>query len=226
MSRARKDILYNNCLAHITFKCHNSEFYFHSDAVKDEIIKIVAKYKKKYRIPIYDWVFMFSHRYYLVYVEDVERLSAFMKAANCQIAKFINEVFNKTVQAIQDRYRSPIIENETYVINTIGYIWLNPVRAGMVKIEDAHEYGYCSLFYRYRGLRDPIADPYDSLRENIGVDIPATHSEQRFARDHLNALISRELSDFCPEIMEHIHSVGTPEFIRQRHTWRSSVGPP
>ena len=47
MSRARKDILYNNCLAHITFKCHNSEFYFHSDAVKDEIIKIVAKYKKK-----------------------------------------------------------------------------------------------------------------------------------------------------------------------------------
>ena len=61
MSRARKDILYDNCLAHITFKCHNSEFYFHSDLMKEEIIKIVARNKKRYRIPIYDFVFMSNH---------------------------------------------------------------------------------------------------------------------------------------------------------------------
>ena len=226
MSRARRDILYNDCMAHVTFKCHNSEFYFHSDAVKDEIIKIVAKCKKQYRIPIYDWVFMSNHLHYLVYVEEVERFSDFMRSANSQIAKFINQVFQKTGSAIQDRYRSPVIEDEAYAINTVGYIWLNPVRANMLKIEDAHEYRYCSLFYRYRGLKDPISDPYKSLEENTGIDFPCGKSEQRFVRDHLNGLISRELSDFCPEIMEHLHSVGSPEFVGRRNTWKSSAGPP
>ena len=52
MSRARKDIIYDNCLAHVTFKCHNSEYYFQSEAVKASIVKIVAKNKKRYKIPI------------------------------------------------------------------------------------------------------------------------------------------------------------------------------
>ena len=73
MSRARKDIIYDNCLAHVTFKCHNSEYYFRSEAVKASIVKIVAKNKKRYKIPIYDYVFMSNHPHFLIYIEDVER---------------------------------------------------------------------------------------------------------------------------------------------------------
>lgn len=226
MSRARKNILYDQCLAHITFKCHNSEFYFHSDAVKDAIIEIVAKNKKRYRIPIYDYVFMSSHPHFLIYIDEVDRFSNFMRQMNREIAELVNSIFSKTGQAIQDRYRSPVIENEAYAINTVGYIWLNPVRANMLKIEDAHEYKHCSLFYRYRGLKDPICDPYEELKENTGIDLTLGKSEQRFARDHLNSLISRELSDFCPEIMEHVHSLGSPEFIKRRVGFRSGSGPP
>ena len=226
MARARKDIIYNHCLAHVTFKCHNSEFYFHSDAVKDAITKIVVRNKKRYKIPIYDYVFMSSHPHFLIYIEDVDRFSNFMRQMNREIAELVNSIFNKTGQAIQDRYRSPVIENEAYAINTVGYIWLNPVRANMLKIEDAHEYRHCSLFYRYRGLDDPICDAYSELKENTGIDLTLGKSEQRFARDHLNSLISRELSDFCPEIMEHLHSLGSPEFIQRRVSFRSAIGPP
>ena len=194
--------------------------------MKEEILKIVAKNKKRYRIAIYDFVFMSNHPHFLVFVEEVQRFSSFMRQTNCEIARIINKTFKKTGQAIQDRYRSPVIENETYAINTVGYIWLNPVRAKMLKIEDAHEYRYCSLFYRYRGLSDPICDSYESLKDNTGIDLTAGKSEQRFARDHLNGLIGREMSDFCPEIMEHVHSLGSTEFVERRISWKSSSGPP
>ena len=226
MSRARKDIIYDNCLAHVTFKCHNSEYYFRSEAVKASIVKIVAKNKKRYKIPIYDYVFMSNHPHFLIYIEDVERFTNFMRQMNREIAELVNSVFCKTGQAIQDRYRSPVIENETYVINTVGYIWLNPVRARMLSLEDAHEYKFCSLFYRYRGLPDPICDSYDSLKENTGIDLTLGRSEQRFVRDHLNSLISMELSDFCPEVMEHVHSIGAPEFVKVRVSFRASSDPP
>ena len=149
-----------------------------------------------------------------------------MRQMNREIAELVNSVFCKTGQAIQDRYRSPVIENETYVINTVGYIWLNPVRARMLSLEDAHEYKFCSLFYRYRGLPDPICDAYDSLKENTGIDLTLGRSEQRFVRDHLNSLISMELSDFCPEVMEHVHSIGAPEFVKVRVSFRASSDPP
>ena len=184
------------------------------------------KNKKRYGITIYDYVFMSNHPHFLIYIEDVERFSNFMRQMNREIAELVNSAFNKTGQAIQDRYRSPVIENEAYAINTVGYIWLNPVRAKMLSIEDAHEYKYSSLFCRYRGLSDPICDSYDSLKEKTGIDLTLGKSEQRFVRDHLNRLISRELSDFCGEIMEHVHSVGSPEFIKKRISFSGSRGPP
>ena len=64
------------------------------------------------------------------------------------------------------------------------------------------------------------------MKENTGIDLTLGKSEQRFARDHLNSLISRELSDFCPEIMEHLHSLGSPEFIQRRVSFRGAIGPP
>ncbi len=216
MSRARKDILTENCLAHVTYKCHNGSFYFKETAVKEAIAGIIARYKAMYGIPIFEWIFMDSHPHLIVFIQDVDRFSNFMRQTNRAIAELVNSRLNQTGQVIQDRYRSPLIQNRVYCMNTVSYIWLNPVRAGMISIEKAHEYRYCSLFYRYRGLQDPISDSYSLLRELTGMDMTGGNSEQRFAADHLNSLISRELSDLCLEIFEHLHSIGTPEFVGGR----------
>lgn len=228
MGRARRDILYDGCLAHVTFKCHNSSFYFKEDAIKQKLIAIVAKHKKKYGVQIFDWVFMSTHPHFLVYVKNVDVFSNFMRQTNRDIAELINGHFNKTGQVIQDRYRSPVIENEVYTLNTIDYIWLNPVRAGITSIEKACDYRFSSLFYRHRGLKDPIADSYEKLQELSGVNVTEGQSEQRFTRDHLNALISKELSHLGCDVMEHLHSLGGLEYVLQRKSfrWSNSTAPP
>mgnify|MGYP000412029766 CR=1 FL=1 len=40
MGRARKDIITEPSLVHITFRCHNREFYLDSDKIKYQIYKI------------------------------------------------------------------------------------------------------------------------------------------------------------------------------------------
>ncbi len=146
-----------------------------------------------------------------------------MRQTNREIAELINERLNKTGQVIQDRYRSPVIENEIYAINTVSYIWLNPARAKMVPIKRAHEYKYSSLYYKYRGLPDPISDPYSLLKELTGIDFTGPASVQKFAKDHLNALIGQELSHLCHEMLEHQHSIGSQEFIGSRRRIQNKI---
>lgn len=229
MARARQNILIDGYLAHITYKCHNSSFYFKQNEIKDKIIKIIQRYKRKYDIPILEWIIMSNHCHFIAYINDIDSFSNFMRQTNRGIAELINKTLNKTGQVIQDRYRSPIIENEVYCLNTIGYIWLNPVRAGITLISKAYNYTHCSLYYRYRGIIDPISDSYTLFKELNGFDITNKKTSQRFARELINPLIGRELSDLCYENMEHLHSIGSPDFIENRRNFRkafATTGPP
>ena len=65
---------------------------------------------------------MSNHAHLLIYTPERDILSRFMHSTNLAIAKAINKEFNKRGQAIEDRYKSPVIESEAYALNTIGYI--------------------------------------------------------------------------------------------------------
>ena len=109
MGRARQDIVNNNSLLHVTFRCHNKEFYRHSHIMKTLVYKILLKYRKRFDIQILEWCLMSNRGHLLIYTPERDILSRFMHSTNLAIAKAINKEFTKRGQAIEDRYKSPVI---------------------------------------------------------------------------------------------------------------------
>ncbi len=65
----------------------------------------------------------------------------------------------------QDRYKSIIISNDSYLLACGGYVELNPVRAGMV--ENPKEYSWSSYGVYAYGKDDGVTDK-NSLYEELG----------------------------------------------------------
>ena len=219
MGRARQDIVTGKSLLHVTFRCHNREFYFDSNEVKSLVYKILLKYKKKHDLHIFDWVIMSNHVHLLVYAPSRDVLSRYMHSCNLAIAKTINKIFNKRGQAIEDRFRSPVIECQEYALNTVGYIWLNPLRAGMVDRNTIRSYRYSSLYFKLRGLRDRLVSSYEVLERLLGFDVLQGAKIQEFALRFLASLLEREFVDDSILVFEGLHSIGSENF-RMRRRWR------
>lgn len=219
MGIPRKQIIQDKALTHVTFRAHNREFYFQDSFIKDSILKIIKKYKLTYGIKIFDWVLLSNHAHFTIFTPNAKVLGDFMRASNKAIANLVNKVFRKSGQAIQDRYKSPVIEDIQYAVKVIGYIWLNPVRAGMIDIRHAQDYLYGSLYYKFRNIKDPLSDSYEELEDLSQFDVLKNRTTIRFIKDYLNELKSKllsELATYCAEIFEHTHSVGSDTFIKAR----------
>ncbi|SMF85271.1 transposase [Pseudobacteriovorax antillogorgiicola] len=215
MGRARQDIVKPSSLLHVTFRCHNREFYFHSPEMKKRVYQILLKYRETFNVHIFDWVIMSNHVHLLVYSPDRETLSRYLHSTNLAIAKVINQAFKRRGQAIEDRFKSPVIEDESYALNTVGYIWLNPVRAKLVDPQNAQNYRYSSLFFKWRGLDDPLVSDDSVLGELLGISLLHGRSVQEFARYWLEVVLNR-ISGYISEVFENLHSIGSYDFWKIR----------
>lgn len=220
MGRARRQINSDKGFSHVVFRTNNREFYFETDHVKNCIILAAKQYKQKHGIKIIDYCLMSNHCHFTMWYPTVQKLSAFMHDMNLAIARTVNGFYQRRGKAIEDRFRSPVICDFSYCLSAIHYIWLNPVKAHLINVRDAQNYRYCSLFYRYRGLKDPLIDSYADLKALTGFDVlQNSRSEQEFARNQLNALkskILKQLENLKESIFDHVHTVGSIETIKAR----------
>ncbi len=70
--------------------------------------------------------------------------------------QYINKTYRRTGTLWDSRYKSSLIQAETYLLTCQRYIELNPVRAAMVY--DPADYRWSS--YRANAPRATAADPY------------------------------------------------------------------
>ena len=122
---ARRDIIPENSIAHVFFRCHNRNFFFQNKDVKGYLLYLWAKYKTKYGIKIFEFCIMDNHAHLMIEAPSADHLGHFMRTVNSLLARYINRVFNRDSQAIRERYRSPIVGCGKYYRQLIQYIWTN-----------------------------------------------------------------------------------------------------
>ena len=206
MAISRKKILYDGSFAHCTWRCLNREFLLQDSKIKDYILATWAKYKERYQVKIYDYAIMDNHVHMLIHANSVDNLGNFMRTCNSLIARFINKTLKRDSHALRERYQSPLIEEDSYLINTIGYIWLNFYRATGLRAED---YKYCSLYYRFRGMVNKVLDDYADLPLVIGAKM------QKFIVDILTRFMSMK-KKLVSSVFEHNHTIGSYRLTKSR----------
>jgi len=167
----RNLILENNSYFHVTWKCHNDDFLLRDDRIKAQLHALLKKYKLKFGVKIYGYCFMDNHPHIIGYMEDLKEFSKFFQTVNGLLARYINKVLGRRGQVVMDRFHSPMIETEKHMLNTLHYVELNPVRAGICK--RVHQFRWSSYHAHANGQVDTLLDP---LPETIHMSFKSYRS--------------------------------------------------
>jgi len=105
------------------------------------------------RCAIHAYVLMTNHVHLLLTACDPAAPARLMQSLGRRYVQYVNRFYRRTGSLWEGRYKSSVVQAESYLLACYRYIELNPVRAGMVA--DPGQYRWSS--YRANGLGQPDA---------------------------------------------------------------------
>lgn len=220
----RRYILEDNSLAHVYFRCHNKSYLLEPHEIKNQLLFLMAKYKRKYGVKIFEFIIMDNHAHFIMRAGTVENLGNFMRTVNSQLAREINKFFNRDSQAIRERFKSPLITSTHYLVEAIQYIFVNRYKVNRKRRPDKDR--YCSAFWRihkpYRVVDNPTneAEKRGDLLANLLDDpkelgIGVGEGEREFAIKII-AKALRKVDELLDSVFENGHTISDPETVKYR----------
>lgn len=133
------------CSHHIIQRGNNREACFYAESDYTTYLSFLREGAEKYKVSIHAFVLMTNHVHLLVTPKDELSVGRMMQYLGRKYVQYFNYTYDRTGTLWEGRYKSTLVDSETYLLTVYRYIELNPVRAGMV--EHASEYPWSS----YRG---------------------------------------------------------------------------
>jgi putative transposase len=133
---------------HIVQRGINREPCFFADEDYFSYLHWLQKAAADWHCAIHAYVLMTNHVHLLVTPDKENGIAKLMQAVGRRYVQYINRSYRRTGSLWEGRYKSSLVQAETYLITCMRYIELNPVRANMV--QDPSLYRWSS--YRHNGL--------------------------------------------------------------------------
>ncbi len=123
-------------LYHVTSRGDRREDIFLCVTDRRVWLEIFAEVCERFNWVCHAWCQMTNH--YHIVVETCEgNLSQGMRQLNGVYTQRFNRTHHRVGHVFQGRYRAIMVEKDTYLLELMRYVVLNPMRAGMVKaVED------------------------------------------------------------------------------------------
>jgi putative transposase len=152
---------------HVVQRGINREPCFFAEEDYHSYLHWLEKAAADWHCALHAYVLMTNHVHLLVTPETETGIAKLMQAVGRRYVQYINRSYKRTGSLWEGRYKSSLIQAETYLLTCMRYIELNPVRADMV--QDPGQYRWSS--YRHNGLgqADPRITPHP-LYLAIGQD--------------------------------------------------------
>ncbi len=134
MARALR-IQYPGAVYHITSRGNARKAIFYDDKDRIRFLNFLTKVNKQYGWLCHGYCLMTNH-YHLLIETPQPNLSRGMKRLNSQYSLIFNKRHRRVGHVLQGRYRSIVVEKQSYLLELCRYTVLNPVRANMVEKPD------------------------------------------------------------------------------------------
>lgn len=104
------------------------------------------------------YVLMTNHVHLLMTPTASGQVARVMQALGRRYVRYINDHYRRTGTLWEGRYKSSLVDRETYLLHCYRYIELNPVRAHMSA--DPLDYAWSSHAHNAFGRADPLVHPH------------------------------------------------------------------
>lgn len=170
---------------HIVQRGHNREACFFFDDDYQAYRRWLGEALAATGCQLHAYVLMTNHVHLLVTPEQAVNVPKLLISLGRRYVQYFNRTYRRTGTLWDSRYKSSLVQADTYLLGCMRYIELNPVRAGMVA--DPTDYRWSS--YRANGLgqADPLVTPHPTY---LAVDRDALER-----RNAYRALFRAHLGD-------------------------------
>ena len=117
---------------HIILRGINRQIIFEDDEDYQKYLETLKTYLEKSGYIIFAYCLMSNHIHLLV-KEEIEELGIAFRRIGASYVNWYNSKYGRRGHLFQDRYKSEVVEDDSYFLTVIRYIHQNPLKAGIVK---------------------------------------------------------------------------------------------
>ena len=144
---------------HIVQRGNNRCAVFGNTSDYQLFLGLLQRESLRYAVAIHAYALMTTHFHLMATPTDTTGLSAMMQGIGRTYVPVFNSKHQRTGGLWEGRYRSFMIEDETYWLTCLRYVELNPVRAGMAATSET--YPWSSARAHVCGDEDPLLATHD-----------------------------------------------------------------
>lgn len=144
-------IQYPGAVYHITCRGNERREIFRDDFDRKKFLELLKESASIYNIKLYGYVIMPNH-FHLLLETPLGNLGEFMRQFNIAYTGYYNRRHERVGHLYQGRYKSILVEKESYLSKLSRYIHLNPIRTKEMeerpikeKMEYLNRYRWSSL---------------------------------------------------------------------------------
>lgn len=119
-------------LYHVIFRGNAGQPVFVTDADRYRFYLLLQEGTCRFGYRIHAFCLMTNHIHLALQTGDIP-LSRGMQNLSFRYTRWINWREKRTGHLFQGRYKAVLVDDDTYLLELVRYIHLNPVRAGMIK---------------------------------------------------------------------------------------------
>ena len=121
---------------HVILRGNAGDPVFFGDSDRYRLYLILQSAVEKFGCRIHGYCLMTNHLHLVIQAGETP-LSRFMQYVSLRYTKWINLTRGRTGHVFQGRYKALLIDADTYLLELIRYVHLNPVRAGAAPTADS-----------------------------------------------------------------------------------------
>lgn len=194
---------FQNSFYHVFNRGLNKQPIFLSPADYQFFLKKFLTLKSKYDHSIYAFCLMPNHFHISIQTRKVP-ISKILSSLTTSYSMYFNRTYNHFGPVFQNRFKSILIQKDTYFLQLSRYIYLNPVKAGLVKNPSQ---------YPYSSIREVLGkEPLNFLDKDIVILIGDTKGSQKEYEKFIYGGIKEDLSELHQLFEKEEAVLGTNRF--------------
>jgi putative transposase len=154
----RHRILLDDVPLHIVQRGHNREPCFFAEEDYHTYLHWLGEALREHEAALHAYVLMTNHVHLLLTPRRADRVPRLVISLGRRYVQYINRSYRRTGTLWDSRYKSSVVQAETYFLLCQRYIELNPVRAAMV--DDPAHYRWSSYRVLALGEASSIVTPH------------------------------------------------------------------
>lgn len=144
---------------HIIQRGNNRQACFFDEEDYQRYLSWLKEYAEQTGCAVHSYVLMTNHVHLLITPDSSSSPGQLMKLLGQRYVQYINRCYKRSGTLWEGRFRSSLVEEESYLMACTRYIELNPVRAGMV--EHPADYRWSSYLANAQGESNTVITPHD-----------------------------------------------------------------